>query len=59
MIQWAFIFLVATLIATPFAFGGVRPGAEDVAQGLFALFFALFLGAAFLYLRRRRRSRKG
>ena len=56
MLQWAFTFFVATLITVPFAFGAMRPGVETVAQGLFALFLALFLGAAVLAFRNRRRS---
>jgi uncharacterized membrane protein YtjA (UPF0391 family) len=56
MIQWAFTFFIATLITVPFAFGAMRPGVETVAQGLFALFLALFLGAAVLGFRRQRRS---
>ena len=56
MIQWAFTFFIATLITVPFAFGEVRPAVETVAQGLFVLFLALFLGAAVLAFRNRRRS---
>jgi uncharacterized membrane protein YtjA (UPF0391 family) len=57
MIQWAFTLFIATLVATPFAFGDVRPEVATIAQLFFALFFALFALTAGVVLHRWRRGR--
>ncbi len=43
MLRWAVIFLVVSIIAAIFGFGGISEGAADIARILFFIFVVLFL----------------
>jgi uncharacterized membrane protein YtjA (UPF0391 family) len=43
MLRWAVIFLVISIIAAIFGFGGISEGASDIARILFFIFVVLFL----------------
>ena len=45
MLKWALIFLVIAIIAGIFGFTDVAHAATTIAQWLFGIFLALFLGA--------------
>jgi uncharacterized membrane protein YtjA (UPF0391 family) len=53
LLKWALIFLVISLIAALFGFGGISEGAADIAKVLFFIFVVicviLFLLGAFTY----------
>ena len=42
LLRWAFIFLIISLLAAVFGFGGVSEGAADIAKVLFFIFVAIF-----------------
>ncbi|MCB0325036.1 MAG: DUF1328 domain-containing protein [Bdellovibrionales bacterium] len=42
MLKWAFVFLIISIIAAVFGFGGVAAGAADIAQILFVVFLIGF-----------------
>lgn len=41
LVKWALIFLVISLIAALFGFGGIAAGAADIAKVLFFIFLAI------------------
>jgi uncharacterized membrane protein YtjA (UPF0391 family) len=41
LMKWALIFLVISLIAALFGFGGIAAGAADIAKVLFFIFLAI------------------
>jgi uncharacterized membrane protein YtjA (UPF0391 family) len=43
LLKWAFVFLVISLIAALFGFGGVASGAAGIAKVLFFIFLAVCL----------------
>ncbi len=45
MLKWAFIFLLIAIVAGIFGFSGVEQASATIAQWLFGIFLALFLGA--------------
>lgn len=45
MLKWAFIFLVIAIIAGIFGFTDVEAASATIAQWLFGIFLALFVGA--------------
>ena len=53
LLKWALVFLVVSLIAALFGFGGIAQGSADVARVLFFIFVAicavLFVMGAFVY----------
>lgn len=53
MLGYAFTFLAVALIAAVFGFGGIASASAGIAQILFGVFFALFLGTLILRLIRR------
>jgi len=50
MLKWAFVFLLIAIVAGIFGFTGVEQAATTIAQWLFGIFLALFLGAVLLGL---------
>jgi uncharacterized membrane protein YtjA (UPF0391 family) len=50
MLRYAAIFLVITIVAATYAFGGVASMAAAIAKGLFVLFLMLFMGTLILGL---------
>jgi uncharacterized membrane protein YtjA (UPF0391 family) len=45
MLRWAIIFLIIAIVAGIFGFTGVAQASATIAQWLFGIFLALFLGA--------------
>lgn len=45
MLKWAFVFLLIAIIAGIFGFTDVAAASATIAQWLFGIFLALFLGA--------------
>ena len=43
MLKWAAIFLVISIVAAIFGFGGIAEGAADIAKVLFFIFIVLFV----------------
>ncbi len=43
MLKWAAIFLVISIVAAIFGFGGIAAGAADIAKVLFFIFIVLFV----------------
>lgn len=43
MLYWAVVFLIISLVAALFGFGGIASTAAGIAQVLFGLFLILFL----------------
>ena len=43
LLRWAFIFLVISIIAAVFGFGGISAAAAGIAKILFYIFLALFV----------------
>ena len=43
MLKWAAIFLVISIVAAIFGFGGIAEGAADIAKVLFFIFVVLFV----------------
>jgi len=41
LLKWALFFLVISLIAALFGFGGIAAGAADIAKWLFFIFLAI------------------
>ena len=41
LLKWALIFLVISLVAALFGFGGIAAGAADIARFLFFIFLAI------------------
>jgi len=50
MLKWALIFLVIAVIAGIFRFSDVEAASATIAQWLFGIFVALFLGALIIGL---------
>jgi len=50
MLRWAFIFLIIAVIAGIFGFTDVEAASATIAQWLFGIFLALFLGALIIGL---------
>jgi uncharacterized membrane protein YtjA (UPF0391 family) len=42
LLKWALVFLVISLVAAVFGFGGIAEGAADIAKVLFFVFLVLF-----------------
>jgi uncharacterized membrane protein YtjA (UPF0391 family) len=42
MLYWAFVFLVISIIAAIFGFGGIAAGAATIAKILFGVFLIIF-----------------
>jgi uncharacterized membrane protein YtjA (UPF0391 family) len=55
MLYWALVFLIISLIAAVFGFGGVSAAAGDIARILFFVFLVLFVLSLIFGLTRRRR----
>ena len=55
MLYWALVFLVVSLIAALFGFGGISAAAADIARSLFFVFIVLFVLSLVFGLARRRR----
>ncbi len=53
LLKWALVFLVISVIAALFGFGGIAEGTADIAKVLFFIFVAicvvLFVMGAFVY----------
>jgi uncharacterized membrane protein YtjA (UPF0391 family) len=43
MLKWAAIFLVISIVAAIFGFGGIAEGAASIAKVLFFIFIVLFV----------------
>lgn len=43
LLKWALVFLVISLIAALFGFGGIAAGAADIARILFYIFVTIFV----------------
>lgn len=43
LLKWALIFLIVSLIAAMFGFGGIATAAAGIAQVLFYIFLVIFL----------------
>ena len=43
LLKWSFIFLIISLVAAVFGFGGVAEGSADIAKILFFVFLVIFL----------------
>jgi uncharacterized membrane protein YtjA (UPF0391 family) len=43
LLKWALIFLVVSIIAAVFGFGGIAAASADIARVLFYIFVAIFL----------------
>ena len=43
LLKWALIFLIVSLIAAMFGFGGIAAAAAGIAQVLFYIFLVIFL----------------
>ncbi len=43
MLYWAFVFLVISIVAAIFGFGGIAAGAATIAKVLFGLFLIIFI----------------
>jgi uncharacterized membrane protein YtjA (UPF0391 family) len=43
MLYWAFVFLVISIIAAIFGFGGIAAGAAVIAKILFGVFLIIFI----------------
>lgn len=43
MLYWAAVFFVCTLVAGLFGFGGIAPGAADIAKVLYLVFLICFV----------------
>ncbi len=43
MLKWAAIFLVISIIAAIFGFGGIAQGSAEIAKVLFFIFIVLFV----------------
>jgi uncharacterized membrane protein YtjA (UPF0391 family) len=43
MLYWAFVFLVISIIAAIFGFGGIAAGAATIAKLLFGVFLVVFI----------------
>jgi uncharacterized membrane protein YtjA (UPF0391 family) len=41
LLRWALVFLVVSIIAAVFGFGGIAEGAADIARVLFFIFLAI------------------
>lgn len=41
LLKWAIVFLIISLVAALFGFGGISQGAEDIAKVLFFIFLAV------------------
>ena len=54
MLYWALVFLVVSLIAAAFGFGGVAASAAGIAQILFYLFLVIFVVTLVMGLMSRR-----
>lgn len=50
MLRWALIFLVISIIAAAFGFGGISAAAAGIAKVLFYIFVALFVASLLLAL---------
>jgi uncharacterized membrane protein YtjA (UPF0391 family) len=50
MLRWALIFLVVSLIAAVFGFGGIAAQAAGIAQILFFIFLVLFVVSLLFHL---------
>ena len=55
MLYWALVFLVVSLVAALFGFGGISLAAADIARILFFVFIVLFVLSLIFGLARRRR----
>jgi uncharacterized membrane protein YtjA (UPF0391 family) len=55
MLYWALVFLLVSLVAALFGFGGISAAAADIARVLFFVFIVLFLLSLVFGLMRRRR----
>ena len=43
MLRWALIFLLVSLVAALFGFGGISAAAADIARILFFIFIVIFI----------------
>ena len=43
MLRWAVIFLIISIIAAVFGFGGISDAASDIARVLFYIFLGVFV----------------
>ena len=50
MLKWAFVFLLIAIVAGLFGFTGVEQASATIAQWLFGIFLALFVGALIIGL---------
>ncbi len=55
MLYWALVFLLVSLVAALFGFGGISAAAADIARILFFIFIVLFLASLIYGLVRRGR----
>jgi len=54
MLRWALLFLVVSLIAALFGFGGISAAAADIAKILFFIFVVMFVVLLIIGFARRR-----
>ncbi|EEX10210.1 conserved domain protein [Ruegeria lacuscaerulensis ITI-1157] len=50
MLSWALIFFVLAIVAGIFGFGGIASASAGIAQILFVIFLALFIGSLIMRL---------
>ena len=55
MLYWALVFLLVSLVAALFGFGGISAASADIARILFFIFVVLFLVSVVFGLMRRGR----
>jgi len=55
MLYWGLVFLLVSLVAALFGFGGISMAAADIARILFFVFIVLFILSLIFGLRARRR----
>jgi len=48
MLRWAILFLIVSIIAAVFGFGGIAAAATDIARLLFVVFLVLFVITLFM-----------
>lgn len=56
MLYWSLVFLLVSLVAALFGFGGISAAAADIARILFFVFIVLFLLSLVFGFARRRSS---
>ena len=53
MLYWTLVFLVLSMIAAVFGFGGIATASAGIAEVLFFIFLVMFVGSVILSLARK------